>query len=75
MLEHFRIETEDIPATATLTVQTGDAPPREVSVDRVDLDAWEEAQALVRPFQLDFRDAVTFEPLGDDAATCVSIPS
>ncbi|MEM6296074.1 MAG: S41 family peptidase [Myxococcota bacterium] len=67
VLEHFRIETENVPATAVLTVQTGDAPPREVSVDRVDLDAWKEAQALVQPFQLDFRDAVTFEPLGDDA--------
>ncbi len=68
VLEHFRIETEDIPAIAILTVQTGDGPTREVSVDRVGLEAWKQAQALVRPFQLDFRDAVTFEPLGDDAA-------
>ena len=67
-IEHFAIEEGRAQPQATLEVRAPGGVAESVVVDRLDLGAWRELVASVRPFRLNFADAVHFERVGEDAA-------
>ncbi len=65
-VDHFGALLWDVPATATLVVQTEGGARRTVALDRVDHGRWTEI--AVEQTARNFKDAVTLTPVGDRAA-------
>ncbi|MEO0423420.1 MAG: S41 family peptidase [Pseudomonadota bacterium] len=66
-VEHFGALLQPPPAEATLTVRAPNAPERIVRVTRVDHSAWSALGAQAGRAR-NFKDAITFERLGERAA-------
>lgn len=64
-VDHFGALLWDVPELATLEVRSAKGETRMVEVKRTDFDGW---TALGKKSQANFRDAVTFKRIGDNAA-------
>lgn len=67
-IEHFMAEEGPVDPTVRLEIRTPTGNVEELNASRLDLDAWTALAAEVRPFRLDFADAVDFKRVGDDTA-------
>ncbi len=68
VIEHFAAEEGPVEPAVRLEVRNPEGAVETMTAQRLTLDAWTALAGEVRPFRLDFADAVDFQRIGDDAA-------